>query len=552
MLSTLRRRFVLSHVLPLLVIIPVMGIALIYVLETQVLQPLLVDDLKVNASLIAEITRDNPDVWHDPALAQTILTRIDQGIDARVMLLDSSGHLLASDDSGDADRRGQMIDHTGLAKVLAGQISVHTDYNSRLHSQIADVLMPVVGANGQILGIVRLSYPLTSVLAQFLHLRYLTVGVLVAGLLLGSAIGWLLANDLERPLGQVTQDIYRLAGGRELVQLRRQGIKEIDLLLSAFNTLVDRLERGEEARRLLLAALVHELGRPLGAVQSAIQALQGGAIQDGEMGQELLEGMASELRRLGRLLDDLSLLRDQVAGGLQLDLRPTQLGGWLSEVLIPWREAARAKGLDWKAAVAPDLPELEIDPDRVGQAVGNVLSNAIKYTPPGGVVSVSSGLSGDKFWVQVSDTGPGIPAEDQKRIFTPFFRGQATSGANHGTGLGLSIARELIVAHNGQLEVSSTPGQGSRFTLRLPTSAAASAECADEEECKRTTMSLAGMPLGRGRVGTTRTNVANMSLLRSSSPTNILFNPGRASNHHPDEGFMDLTPNKPSGQTYEL
>jgi two-component system sensor histidine kinase BaeS len=540
MLSTLRRRFVLSHVLPLLVIIPVMGIALIYVLETQVLQPLLVDDLKVNAGLIAEITNDNPDMWHNPALAQTILTRVDQGIDARVMLLDPQGRLLASDYPGDASRMGQTLDHPGLAKVLTGQVSVHTDYSSRLHSQVADVLVPVVGANGQILGIVRLSYPLTSVFAQFLHLRYMTAAVLVAGLLLGSAIGWLLAGDLERPLGRVTQDIYRLAGGRELVPLRQQGIKEIDLLLGAFNTLVERLERGEEARRLLLAALVHELGRPLGAVQSAIQALQGGASQDAALGQELLEGMAGELRRLERLLDDLSLLRDRVVGGLQLDLRPTQLGEWLSEVLVPWREAARAKGLDWKAAIAPDLPELEIDPDRVGQALGNVLSNAIKYTPPGGAVSVSSGVAGDKFWVRVSDTGPGISAEDQKRIFTPFFRGRATSGANHGTGLGLSIARELIVAHNGQLEVSSTPGQGSQFTLWLPTIASASAECTDEEECEPTTGSPAGMRLGAARVGTTRTNVANISLLRSSSPTSILFNPGGASNHRPDQRHIDL------------
>jgi two-component system sensor histidine kinase BaeS len=387
---------------------------------------------------------------------------------------------------------------------------------------------------------VRLSYPLTNVFAQFLHLRYLTVAVLVAGLLLGSAIGWLLAGDLERPLGRVTRDIYRLAGGRELVPLKQQGVKEIDLLLVAFNTLVERLQSGEEARRLLLAALVHELGRPLGAVQSAIQALQGGALQDGGMGQELLEGMAGELRRLDRLLDDLSLLRDQVAGGLQLDLRRTQLSAWLSEVLVPWRESARAKGLDWNAAIAADLPELEIDPDRVAQALGNVLSNAIKYTPPGGRVLVSSGVSDGKFWVRVSDTGPGISAEDQKRIFTPFFRGRATSGANHGTGLGLSIARELMVAHNGQLEVSSTPGQGSEFTLWLPTTAFGDAECTDEEACRLVTGSPAGMPFARGRVGTTRTNAAHMSLLGNSSSTSILFSPGGDLNHRSDQGPLDL------------
>jgi hypothetical protein len=191
-------------------------------------------------------------------------------------------------------------------------------------------------------------------------------------------------------------------------------------------------------------------------------------------------------------------------------------------------------------AYAADLPELEIDPDRVGQALGNVLSNAIKYTPPGGRVLVSSGVSDGKFWVRVSDTGPGISAEDQKRIFTPFFRGRATSGANRGTGLGLSIARELIVAHNGQLEVSSTPGQGSQFTFWLPTIASGNVECTDEEAYRLVTGAPAGMPFARGRVDTARTNVAHMSLLGNSSSTSILFSLGGASNQPPNQGHIDL------------
>jgi two-component system sensor histidine kinase GlrK len=105
-------------------------------------------------------------------------------------------------------------------------------------------------------------------------------------------------------------------------------------------------------------------------------------------------------------------------------------------------------------------PALEVDPDRLGQALGNLLSNAIKYTPAGGTVAVSAGTVHGAIWIRVSDTGPGIAPADQARIFTP--------DVHQGMGLGLGIARELIAAHNGRLELESTPGLGSHFTLWLP------------------------------------------------------------------------------------
>jgi two-component system sensor histidine kinase BaeS len=224
----------------------------------------------------------------------------------------------------------------------------------------------------------------------------------------------------------------------------------------------------EKASRQLLANLVHELGRPLGAFHSALQALQNGAVEDEELREELLAGMAAEVGRLQRLLEDMGHLHQRVVGKLDLDRQPTPLNQWLSQVLSPWREAAKAKKLQWEVAVAADLPTLEVDPDRLGQALGNLLSNAIKYTPAGGTVSVSSGTTEDMVWVRVSDTGQGIAPEDQERIFTPFYRVHRPDDPNQGTGLGLSIARDLVVAHDGRLEVESAPGQGSHFTLWIP------------------------------------------------------------------------------------
>jgi signal transduction histidine kinase len=109
-----------------------------------------------------------------------------------------------------------------------------------------------------------------------------------------------------------------------------------------------------------------------------------------------------------------------------------------------------------------------LDPDRLAQVVGNLLSNAIKYTPQGGTVSLAAGAGADEVWIRISDTGPGISADEQARIFAPFYRSQLNRRFPQGMGLGLSIASSLVAAHGGRLELDSAPGQGSHFTVRLP------------------------------------------------------------------------------------
>ena len=468
MLNTLRRRLTVSHILPLLVIIPLMGIALVYVLETQVLLPTLSNDLRGQAALVVEITNEHTDIWHESARAQAFVARVAPHLTARLMLLDSDGHLLASSDPADADRLGSPLDHAGLTQILAGETNVHADYSQHLSTEVADVFVPVFGADKRVIGIVRLTHRLAGIYEWFVRLRYLIAGVLAAGLVLGTTVGWTLALNLESPLRQVTLTLDRLASGQELTLLPEQGPEEIRLLTRTFNSLVERLRTLEQTRQHLLSNLVHELGRPLGALHSAIRALVGGADQDVALRRELLTGMDDEIKHLRRLLDDLARLRDQVTGSLELARRPTALSEWLPHVLASWREAAQAKGLRWEATIATDLPTVAIDPDRLAQAVGNLLSNAIKYTPPKGVVSVEADVENGATWVRVSDTGPGIPPEEQARIFTPFYRGSTGRRFPQGMGLGLSIAHDLVVAHGGRLEVTSTPGQGSRFTLWLP------------------------------------------------------------------------------------
>jgi len=468
MFRTLRGRLILSHILPLLVVVPLMGIALIYLLEQFVLLPSLTTELKQQAALMVDLTETQRELWNDPAAAQAFVKNAGTRVTARLMLLDHQGNLLASSDAADADRIGQQLDLPDLPRVLSGETVTHQDYSRRLQADIADVLLPVQQSDGQLIGVVRLSYQLTSVYEQFNALRWLVVGVLIIGLALGAVVGWILALNLQRPIEQLTQTVDRLASDQAATPLPEPQPEEFALLVRSFNSLAERLHSLEEARHQLLANMVHELGRPLGALQSGVEALRGGADEDSALRQDLLTGIDAEIRRLRRLLDDLSRHYDQALGPLELNRHPIELNDWLMPLLVPWRESAERKGLHWTLTKASEPIAIEVDPDRLAQAVGNLISNAIKYTPAGGSMSITVEHEPAAAIIQVTDTGPGISPDDQAHLFEPFYRGHTARRFPQGVGLGLTIARDLVVAHGGRLEVKSSLGHGSRFTIWLP------------------------------------------------------------------------------------
>jgi signal transduction histidine kinase len=317
-------------------------------------------------------------------------------------------------------------------------------------------------------GIVRVTYQIDSVYELFWQMRLLILFVLGGGLLLGVVISLILALNINRPVQNVTTALYDVAAGTRSEPLPERGSTELREQARAVNHLVARLHDLEQARRQLLANLVHELGRPLGALRSAIHALSTGAAQDPQLLHDLTTGMDEETIRLQNVIEDLTHLHDQDLGALELQRETLPLGTWLPRVLASWRQAAEEKHLHWEVSLPADLPTILADPVRLAQVIGNLVDNAIKYTPPGHAVTITAGQEAEQAWVRVTDTGSGIMPEEQALIFTPFYRGKHAKRIQQGMGLGLSIARDLAEAHNGQITLESTPGQGSQFTLWLP------------------------------------------------------------------------------------
>jgi len=469
MLKSLRIRLILSHTLPLVIIIPLVGIALIYLLETQVLYPELSKQLMGDAQFIAAVLKNQTPVLSNPNLAQEFIVRMNPHPDTYVMLLDPGGHLLASTDPNDTTRIGQVIQKPGLDEALGGVATSHIDYSPMMHSEAVDVFTPILTTSHTLVGVVRMTYQLAGIYHQFVIFRIITAGILGVGLVLGILMGLILALNINRPIQRTTQLINNLAQGDLSKQLEEQGPEEIQRLLQSVNRLAARLHEQEQNRKKLLSNLVHELGRPLGALRTGISALIKGAGKDPQVLDEYLQGMDDETLRLQRLLEDLAHLQEQILGTLELKRQPIHVDDWLPRVLQTWKVNAQQKNLGWSLKIPENLPAIYADPDRLAQAVGNLISNAIKFTPGGGSITVSAGVKGQNIWIQIRDTGSGIPPEDMERIFEPFYRGHQAGRIPQGMGLGLGITRELVTAHGGKLQVESKVGEGSEFTIWLPT-----------------------------------------------------------------------------------
>jgi two-component system sensor histidine kinase BaeS len=462
MFRSLRNRLILSHILPALLITPLMGAAMVYILETRLLLPMVYKDLAKDATLMSEITRNQPAFWQDREIAQALVDGVSPYLSGRVSFITLDGRLLATSDNLDSGAGTQVVELPDLHAVPQGGVV-------RLQrGPLAEAFTPVYDLGGTPIGVIRMTTRVVTVSDEIYQLRYLMGAVLLFGVLAGIGLGSYLAFNINRPIQRVTRSIQSLSDGDWQAHVIEQGPDEMRGLAQAVNTLVDRLNSLESSRRHLLANLVHELGRPLGAIRSAIHALLQGADKDPQLAGDLLNGLDGETAQLQRLLEDLAGLHDQVLGRLELNRVPVSPLEWLGSTLPAWEAAAREKGLAWEVQIPPELPDTMMDPERMAQALGNLLSNAIKFTPPGGQLSVTVGMEAESLTIQVEDSGPGILADEQEKIFEPFYRGAHGRRIVQGMGLGLSIAREILVAHGGEIVLQTRPEGGSRFIMRFP------------------------------------------------------------------------------------
>jgi len=234
---------------------------------------------------------------------------------------------------------------------------------------------------------------------------------------------------------------------------------------------VTRLKRFDELKNDLVATVAHEFRTPLTSLRMAIHLLAEetvGALTEKQA--DLLQAARQDCERLQSIVDDLLDLSSIQSGRLELQVRPVSATELLDNVVDSQQFSAEQKGLHLQTSIAPDVDQLELDPERITLVLGNLLGNAIRHTPRGGRVDIHVGRANGWTRFEVTDTGEGIAQEYHKRLFEKFFR--VPGNKSGGAGLGLSISREIVEAHGGEMGVSSKPGQGSQFWFTVPTARA--------------------------------------------------------------------------------
>jgi two-component system phosphate regulon sensor histidine kinase PhoR len=229
---------------------------------------------------------------------------------------------------------------------------------------------------------------------------------------------------------------------------------------------VTEVRQAETTRRDFVANVSHELRTPLAGIKAVVETLRDGALHDPAAADAFLASVDAEVDRLVQLVEELLELA-RIESGTELVMDMVDPRDVLAVGVERFRLQAERAGVGLTLEVPDSLPPIRADAARLGQSVGNLIHNALKFTPPGGRVEVRATQAGDELLIAVADTGSGIDPRELPRIFERFYVVDR-SRRQRGTGLGLAIVKHVAIAHGGTVEVESIPGRGSTFTIRLP------------------------------------------------------------------------------------
>ena len=361
----------------------------------------------------------------------------------QIVLLDSSGRVIA-----DSARKllGQQAGRNwagGPISITVGGTQVGAVYANPLASQSADQ---------GFLDSVNRSLLVAAGGASFLALL-LTLA---------------LSRRIVGPLESLTTAARRMEQGDLRQRVEARGGDEVGQLARAFNAMAESVARNEMLRRQMVSDVAHELRAPLTNVRGYLEFMLDGVL---EPDRETLRSAYQEAELLSRLIDDLQELALAEAGQLRLERQPMVVDEVIETAVGSLRPQLTSRGLKLETHLAPGLPPVQGDAERIGQVLRNLLNNAITYTPEGGTVTVSSRQADGWVEVSVGDTGMGIAPEDLPYVFERFYRAdKSRARATGGAGLGLAIVKQLVEAHGGRVTAESdgVPGHGSTFTIRLP------------------------------------------------------------------------------------
>jgi signal transduction histidine kinase len=283
----------------------------------------------------------------------------------------------------------------------------------------------------------------------------------------------LVSRQVVAPVKAMTSASQRIAEGHYDERVHLSGDldegeqDELSQLARSFNQMAAQLEKIETLRRQLIGDVAHELRTPLTTIKGSLEGLMDGVLP---MEVETFQHIYKEADRLQKLVTDLQELSQVEAGAYELSPQPMEISQLVEITVARIERQFEEKGVNLESDLSSGLPYVLVDEHRFGQIMLNLVGNALQYTPSGGRVTIRANRVGSEVQVVVSDTGIGIPVDQQSQIFTRFYRvDKSRSRVGGGSGIGLTIVKHLVEAHGGRIWVqSSGQGKGSRFTFTIP------------------------------------------------------------------------------------
>ncbi len=464
-MRSIQVKLALSHTLPVLILLPVLTLYLLHTLEGFYIQTLL-RQVNNEALVLQDRIQSDPMLAENGAAAQQFLSHTESLTGARIFIVSQNSTILASSRPDDARFTGFILDDKDVTNALKGLQSAGV--GPGFGTDAAYVVLPL-NYGGLTKGALRFAYDLSDVRAEFAQLERLVVAGVGLTLVVGLLLGLGLATTITRPLHRLSDAARRVARGNYRERVVTTSQDEVGMLTNNFNRMVERLEEAEYSRGRQLAAIMHELARPLTGMRAAADTLRDGADADLSERAALLDGMTEEMGRLQRLVETLQQMQARTLRPIELNRTELSLDRMLRAAVSNFQSRAVQEQITLTLDIPAALPVVCADVDRLIQVLTNLLDNAFKYTPSGGAITVHAGETREGLFVSVYDSGPGISAEELPFVFQEFYRG----GVQHvsekrGMGLGLAICRDIITAHGGTIQAASPPEGGTCITFSIP------------------------------------------------------------------------------------
>jgi signal transduction histidine kinase len=284
----------------------------------------------------------------------------------------------------------------------------------------------------------------------------------LGGAVIALLLGLFLARTLTRPVRDLTTATHALAQGRLEQRVPVRSADELGDLAQAFNQMSADLARSNQSRKQMTADIAHDLRNPLTVLGGYLESLQDGKLKPTP---ERFATMQAEIQHLQHLVDDLRTLSLADAGELALRRQPVAPVELLEQTAAAYQHQAEQQNVRLMVDVEPGLPEISLDPARMEQVLGNLVSNALRYTPDGGEIRLGARREGENVIISIRDTGSGIAPEILPHIFDRSYRGDPSRSGDQ-SGLGLAIAKSIVELHGGKISVESNK-MGSRFFIVL-------------------------------------------------------------------------------------